>query len=335
MIYNFRHDKDHTDSITARIVHDRQLSQGWGGGQNEANLDINQPNFIDECVRFHELRTTHIASNLCRIRDFRDGDVLVTPHIPEYGKLSIHEIEGDFPECYTYVHSDEIYQNHRINLRNSIGLQPNQEINVYNVNLAEYCAALKFLRLPVLPIPQFESIFNEIYSEFSNNQQQDYGASKLDEFLRKLSGETVDYVIEKLRSIAPSGGGISFENLCERLLQSQGYKIVGRHIYNRKGGDVDIHCVRTRSDFSIFESGNVDLYVQIKKHGGETDEQSVQQVLDMIVEQKSDSINGCVMSAADEFSRSARKLAEDNGIVLLTKREICSLLLPLLARMLD
>ncbi len=335
MIYNFRHDKDRSDLITARILKEGQLSQGWGGGPNEANLDIKQSNFVKECVRYNELKTTRIANNLCRIKDFKDGDVLVTPHIPEYGSLSIHEVKGDFPDCYTYISNDKSYQNHRINLRKSIGLQPNQKISIYNVNLADYCAALRYLRYPVLPITQFKSIFKEIVYEFNNNQQQQFGASELDDYLGKLAGESVAGLIKKLRKIAPSGGGISFENLCERLLVSQGYQIVNRRIFNKKGGDVDIHCQRTRGEYSLFESGDVELYVQVKKHGGKTDAQAVQQVLDMIVERNSDRVSGCVMSAANEFSRPARRLAEDNGIVLLGKREICSLLLPLLATFLN
>ena len=186
---------------------------------------------------------------------------MITPNIPEDGSLSIHEIKGDFPDCYTYVPHDEIYQNHRINIRKSIGLQSNQEISIYNVNLTDYCATLSSLRYPILPIPLFTTIFKEVVYEINNNQQQEYKASELDDFLSKLAVETVKDLIQKLRKITPSGEGITFENLCERLLVSQGYKIVNRHIYNKKGGDVDIHCQRTRGEYSFFESGEVELYV--------------------------------------------------------------------------
>ena len=79
MIYNFRHDRSRRDSIKERIIEDSQLSQGWGGGPSEANLDINQSNFVEECVRFYEpgMKSTHIPSNLCRIRDFKDGDGVI------------------------------------------------------------------------------------------------------------------------------------------------------------------------------------------------------------------------------------------------------------------
>ena len=240
--YNFRHDKDRTNLVTGRILKHHQLSQGWGGGSNEANLDLRQGNFVNECAGFHNLTTTSIATNLSRIRNFKDGDILINPHIPARGCLSIHEIKGDFPECYIYIPDDPTYLNHRINLHNSIGLEPDQQISIYNVNLAEYCAKLRNLRLPVLPIPEFEILFKNIINEFHNDHQQEYAASELDEYLYKLAEGTVDYLIEKLRKIAPAGEGISFENLCERLLVLQGYKIVNRHLYDRQGEDVDIHC---------------------------------------------------------------------------------------------
>ena len=191
------------------------------------------------------------------------------------------------------------------------------------------------MRLPVLPIPQFEILFKNIINDFHNNQQQKYGASKLDEYLYKLAEGTVDYLIEKLRKISPADEGISLKSLCERLLVLQAYKIVNRHLYDEQGGDVDIHCQRLHGNDFIFESGIFGLYVQVKKHENETDERSVQQVLDMIANQNADKGYGCVMSSADDISPEAKRLAESNGIVLLSKREICSLLLPLLATFLD
>lgn len=334
MIYNFRHDKTLTDSIKDRMLNNCQLSQGWGGGSNEKHLDINQSSFVEDCKTFHELKTTRVASNLCRITDFKNGDLLITPHIPQYGRLSIHEIEGDFPECYTYVQNDESYQNHRIKIRKSIGLEQDQEISVYNVKLTEYCAALRYLRLPVLPIPRFEQLFRGIVDEFNDNRQQEYGASELDDFLGTLARKIVNVSASELRKISSSGGEISFEALCERILISQGYEIVRRNEYDKQGGDADIRCQRTGADFSIFESGDFNLCVQVKKHEGETSEKAVEQVLKIIGDQ-GERTSGCVMSSADKFSPLAKKLAEDNGIVLLSKREICTVLLPYLTNYLD
>ena len=94
------------------------------------------------------------------MREFHDGDVLVTPHLPEYGQVSIHFVNGNFPDCYNYVPGDDSYLNHRISLHRSVGLD--REISMRNLILLPWYAKLQALRLPVLPNPEFEGIFLDI-----------------------------------------------------------------------------------------------------------------------------------------------------------------------------
>ena len=112
MIYNFRHDKSGTEEILIRIDRDKQISQGWGGGAG-ADLDLRNNDFVVKTFAHYGLKTTRIPSNLMRIREFKDGDMLITPHLPEYGTVSVHIVHGDFPNCYSYDVSDETHQNHR------------------------------------------------------------------------------------------------------------------------------------------------------------------------------------------------------------------------------
>ena len=138
--------------------------------------------------------------------------------------------------------------------------------------------------------------------------------------------EIKDVVTKKLRSMPASGGEISFESLCERLLQKNGYKIERRNQYDGQGGDIDLRCKRSRSNSSIFEGGEVTLCVQIKKHWEKTNEDAVKQVLKMLDNEPH--ADGCVMSMADGFTNDAKTLAENNGIVLLNNDDICRLLMP-------
>ena len=62
---------------------------------------------------------------------------------------------------------------------------------------------------------------------------------------------------------------------------------------------------------------------------GVTKDDAVRQVLQMI--EREPQADGCVMSMADDFNPEAKRLAGDNGIVLLDRHEICGLLMPLLA----
>ncbi len=153
MLFNFRFDQKSTPKIMARLRDEQQMSQGWGGG--DVNLDIRRPDFVQACLeryRADEMNSTRKPSNLLRMRSFKDGDLLATPHLPERGKVSVHAVDGDFPACYHYEQSDEDHLNHRIRVKHSYGLDGN--ISIYNSALSAWYAKLQWLRLPVLPIPE-------------------------------------------------------------------------------------------------------------------------------------------------------------------------------------
>ena len=278
-------------------------------------------------MKFYNLKRTNLPSNLTRISEFEDGDFVVTPHLPEYGKLSIHIVDRNFPDCYRFEPNDKSHQNHRIKLKRSIGLDG--EISIRHESFVNYHALLRYLRYPVLPIPQFHNIFLSIVQDFDDDRNQKYGTSTLEEYLFTLAEKVNSALIENLRKISPAGGEISFEKLCERLLKSNGYEIVRHNWFDKQGGDVDIVCKRSRDELSIFEGGESLLYVQVKKHSRQTDANAVEQLIRMM--EGDSKASGCVMSSADNFSREAMELAENNGIVLLDKKAICSLLLPLLS----
>ena len=325
MIYNFRHEKTLSEKITQRIIQHGELSQGWGGG-TVINLDLRKPGFIENCVAYHELERTNIPSNLTRISAFTDGDLIVTPHLPEKGRLSIHIVKGDFPHCYRYDENDDSHQNHRILVKQSIGLE--NVISIHNRDLVWYHSALRSLQLPVIAIPQFD-LFLDIVKEFTDDPEKRRDASSLEQYLAKLANLVTLALTENLRNLWPAGGEISFESLCERVLVSNGYKILRRRWFDRQSGDVDLVCQRSRDELSVFKGREDLLYVQVKKHRGQTDEEAVNQLLRMM---DSDSkADGCVMSLADGFTDDAKSLAKNNGIVLLNKNQICALLLPLLA----
>ena len=329
MIYNIRHDRTRAAEVRDRIVEDGTVSQGWGGGEN-GGLDLRDPSFVDRTYGYYDLKTTRIATNLSRMRDFRDADILVLPHLPEYGTVSLHVVDGDFPDCYSYEQADATHQNHRVRVRESFGLSG--QLSVWNVELRAYHARLRSLQLPVLPIPDLEATFIHIIDEFQAAPDLEFAPSPLDDFLTKVASKAAKVVAEQMRAISASGGEISFEALCERVLVANGYQVVARHQFNRRGGDADLICTRARSELSRFETGDVRLYVQIKKHHGETDEHAVNQVIGML--QSQPNADGCVMSASDGFTDKARQIAKNHGIALLNGTEVCRLVMPMLSEFL-
>jgi hypothetical protein len=212
MIYNYRFDRDLLPEILRRLREDRVLSQGWGGG-SDVNLNVANPDFVTQCTSYYKLATTRVPSNLTRMRDLKRDDVLVVPHLPEYGKVSIHVVADDFPACYAYVQGDETHQNHRIKLQRSYGLDG--EVSIHNLALARWYGKLQWLRLPFLPIPQFEADFQHIASQLEQAPGCRLEASKLSEYIDRLRARVMGQLRAELQEIKASSGEISFEAICD------------------------------------------------------------------------------------------------------------------------
>ena len=318
MFYNFRYDRSQRDLVLRRLKEDSELCQGWGGG--DVNLNLRDPDFVQKAFQYYKLATTRTPSNLTRIRDFKDGDVLVTPHLPEDNSVSLHIVNGDFPDCYRYVAGDDSHLNHRIRIKDSFGWKG---ISTYNERLLEYRAVLKWLRYPILPIPDFDELFSAILRELKIDPDCIFWPSDFDEVLSKFYARERERAVSWLRALPDS----DFEGVCERILKSHGYEIVRRNYFNGRGGDVDRVCRRLRSHTSLFEAGDVMLFVQLKKYKGTANREAVDQVVSMLHDEPE--AVGCVMSTADKYDDEAIKCAESNGIVLLDKDSVVSLFLQL------
>lgn len=325
MLFNFRFDQQCMATILTRLRNESQMSQGWGGG--EINLDLTKLDFVHACLeryRSDGMNSTRIPSNLLRMRSFKDGDLIATPHLPERGKVSIHVVDGDFPACYRYDPAGNDHLNHRILVKRSYGIEGN--ISIYNTVLSAWYAKLQWLRLPVLPIPEHEDAFQSVIRQLDNSPNMTFAVSPLEEHLSGLQDRVLESLkIDLRRTLNPNNSDLSFESLCERLLVKSGYTVVGRNVFDGEGGDVDIHCTRKRADASPFETGDVTLFVQVKKHEGITDQIAVRQLVKMM--SKDASADGCVMSLAEDFSNEAKELAEQNDILLMNGSAVCKLAL--------
>ena len=117
-IYNFRIDQEHSNVLVERLKNEKCICMGWGGG-DIFNLDLRH----DDNELWHDYKkcykeiTTHRYNSICKIKYFIDGDIIVVPHLPVYGKFIIGIVEGDFENCYSYIENDETHLNHKIKLK--------------------------------------------------------------------------------------------------------------------------------------------------------------------------------------------------------------------------
>lgn len=333
MLYNFRYDRNSRGEVLNRINGQNLLCQGWGGGEER---DLNMAKFDtweyrEQTRDYYDLSSTRIPSNLSRIRDFKDGDLLVVPHLPENGKVSVLVVDGDFPNCYDYKQSDLYHLNNQISVKpdKKYGLDGN--ISIYHAKLAPWYGKLQWMRLPILPKEEYTGIFTDICHQLDENSSKKYEPSVLDDYFSSAVIPGVLDAMNVLQDINPSGGEISFEKVCQYLLEKSGYRIDGGNIYDGQGGDIDLLCKKNRSDTSPFESGETTLFVQVKKHEGTTDGWAVEQLCRMMKEQPEADADGCVMTLADDYTDNAKELAHRNGIHLLNGRDIKVLLLQVIS----
>jgi hypothetical protein len=90
------------------------------------------------------------------MKAFKDGDVLLVPHFPENGLVTIAVVDGDYPGCYEWKVGQPRHLNHGIKVKKVYGLQG--EISMYNQRLVEWYGKLSGLRLPIKPwgqVPRF------------------------------------------------------------------------------------------------------------------------------------------------------------------------------------
>lgn len=220
-------------------------------------MDLRRPDldFAAACLQRYQpdMKSTRLPTNLLRMRTFKDGDLLVTPHLSEFGKVTITVVDGDYPGCYNYVQNDGHDQNHRIRVKGVYGLNGN--ISIGHVLLTGWYAKLQALRLPVLPISDNQEAFEAIIRELVADPNKQFDTSPLtavfDDWLAKA--------LEAMKcEIRKNANGVYFEKVCARLLAHAGYENVRRN-FHKSGGDVDLQCSRNRTILSPFEAGQVNL----------------------------------------------------------------------------
>lgn len=317
--YNLRTDVNHRDLLLKRLKIN-MLSLGWGGGSK--NLDLRNN------VNFNEVYpdiTTRKINSIKKIKKLKDNDIVVVPKLPCNGKFLICIVDGDFPNCYSYVENDKTHLNHCIRVKKIYGFD--NELDIHNVKVREWYAKLGWMRLPVYPLARYGNIFSSLIDDLENDKDAVLDSSEFGDYVENLRVDIKDKIQKSFEKISPSNSNISFENVCKNIIESYGYKFE-KNNHHLNGGDADlIFIINDDSNENLnnpFIKKENKLYVQIKKHHGESGTKAVEQLIKIIKEDGEESAQGCAITLGT-FSEKAEELADENGIILINGDKLIDL----------
>ncbi|TFD97071.1 restriction endonuclease [Jeotgalibacillus sp. R-1-5s-1] len=320
MIFNFRIDRTQRDFLKTKLISENIIYQGWGKN------DLADKQFSVETESYYNLKTKRIPNNLKKIRTFVQGDILIVPHFPSDGCMSILVVEGNYPNNYTWQPGQVRDLNHGIKIKEAYGL--NGTISIYHYLLVKWYGKLSGMRLPITEMRQMDDIVHKLLGILRQDPDHQFEKSTMTDYLENQTSLLLKTLQDQLYHLDASRSDLSFEKVCENLIEQYGYECVDRNCYDGKGGDADLIFLKKSDQGSPFETGDSYLFVQIKKHRGETDEQAIRQ-LTQIMQSKLEyaPANACAITLADTFSPAAQSLADDTGIKTITGPELCRLLI--------
>ena len=142
-----------------------------------------------------------------------------------------------------------------------------------------------------------------------------------------------EYLTEVLNGVRKLGNR-EFEDLINELFEKNGYKQVDRNWFDKKGGDVDIvfKCFSENTlMYNIFDICSINMphiYIQAKKKSGSDfgDKNGIDQLIKMkeYISEKNPIL--MVINLTDDFTEESKKVAFDEGIILIDGLTFASLL---------
>ena len=323
-IYTIRTDRTSKDLLMKNLK-ENEISMGWGGGITDTDLDASKETFRENIVKVYKDITPRRIGNLARgLTEIKENDILMIPNLPEAGKFIVGVAEKD---PYRHDKEDDSHLNHRIKLKEIYGLDG--KLDMKNEKVSEWYAKLWGMRLPIYPNYHHHECIENLLEGLRTGKIKELEISELEEYLEKLHKKCIEEMKKELLKTAPHIGPLSFERICEKIMEFHGYKISSRNKYDRKGGDADL--IASKEAASPFEREIERIYIQIKKHSikiGKTDKKAIEQVWKIMEDEKNDM--GCVMSLG-EFDKEAKDYAEEKEIILIPGDEICRMLLQVIS----
>lgn len=318
-VYNFRIDRDNREELLTRLKNNT-LSMGWGGGSTNLSM-LESGSLFEKYKKTYSSMTSRKFNSIMKIRNFKDNDIIIVPHLPKNGKFIIVIIDGNFPECYSYKDNDTVHLNHCIKTKKIYGLDGN--LDIHNVKVHNWYAKLGWMRLPIFPLFRYKEIFVDLLDSLENDTTSILDYSQLGDYIENIKKEIRKNIKNEFNKISPSNSNISFENICKEVIISYGYKFI-RHNHHKNGGDVDLIFSPQDDINNPFILRSDALYVQIKRHQGKSGKEAVEQLIKIMKEDRTESAQGCAITLG-EFDVAAEELADEHDIILINGAELIDL----------
>ena len=314
------------------------LRQGWGASEMDVTKSLDnftaawQNNWEDAPG---EKKITRKYNNLRIMLDIKPDDIIVIP------KVSVsHDYVGRF---FTVAICEELYsfslpKNGTNDFGHCIKVKPLFSVP-YDFDGASQSVSNKF--------GVYRSALNRVWSDDfylaveslleSHNHGKEFFAEQNGNYLKILSDTTMNArnsYLSQMVSEMQKWQNKTLENIIEQLFNKNGYTTKDNNHYDGEGGDIDL-VFQSYNDntlmsniYDLTDKENApDIYVQAKKktHTDYNDVKGIEQLLQMDKKEGKRNIL-IVINLADDFTEAARKLAEDNGVILLNGMNFASLL---------
>ena len=327
--------------IREEIIYGR-LRQGWGapGMSIEAPIEEFMISW-KKCWGENDSDDDTIKrkyNNLCIMQEIKPGDIIVIP------KLDISKDKNEPCKCFTVVECTEPYRFSLLeeyeDFGHIIGVKVLFSCSYRGDKLAPMTVAGKFKAyqkaVSRVGNSDFINAIKELISINEDNpittetEAKDYSFILAQELSEKYD-VLVENNLRNLQKMAPS----NFECLIKELFEKNGFVCKRMHLYDRKGGDIDIQMMLNEKSLlgAVFKQakGVENLYINIqakKKEGKDWDAKTaVEQLVKKRETSKISHYVDIVIDLTDNFDENTEKYASDNNVVLISGKQFSLLLL--------
>ena len=310
----FRTDKKRAPELYQELKGGR-LRQGWGIPNMSLVDEQGKPISKEQWTQNYKSEwgepSPRRYSLLRHMLDFKKGDVVVMPNLPEeYQQFSIARVSGDYRfETVNYSDGDDY--------GHIVPVDP-ASVRTFasRANTEAYTVHSLFCITKHRPAISFAYNQDHIKAALELLQKKDCTESKeVSEIAQASLDDAIEVAAKAMQEKIKSWNGSQFETAVRIAFENQGYEIVRYSRYDGKGADVDIVVRPPINNLKFFMPPEIAVQVKWKQGIDDNDVEAVDQ-LDKW--DNSEIAQKFVISSASGFTDKCEKAAEEKDVILIS-----------------